>query len=534
MAVSPAATGQGRASPRMADLLVALSRVGDLGFSLEIGSAGRSAVLAARMATAIGLPAEQVRATMYAALLHHVGCAGYAHESARLLGDDLRANAAAARTDLASPSGFLTTFLPLLVHDVPSTRKAALFTTALARGRRWGGGYLTAACEVGRESARRLGLPEDVQAGLFHVYDLWRDAARGRQSEIPAAARIARLCGLAVLFDSLGGPTSARSEVGRRAGGMLDPGLVDVFVTEGDAWLAELDAVDLRTAVLAAEPPPHLPAPDLPRVARVFADLADLKSPTLTGHSRGVARLAAGAAGGLGLDDSAIADLEVAGLLHDVGRVAVSSAVWDKPSRLRPDEWEQVRLHPYQTERILSASVELARLAPCAGRHHERLDGSGYHRGCRAADLSTPVRLLAVADRYRTLVEERPHRPARTPDEASRAVLDDVREGRLDAQATAAVLEAAGSPRRPPAPYPPGGLSPRELEVAALVAKSLTNREIADRLVISPRTAEHHVQHVYAKLGVSSRAAVTLFAVEHGLVDAAVDAPDSGRDETLE
>lgn len=509
-----------RPRPRLADLLVALSRLGDLGFGLEIGSAARSAVLAARLADAVGLPKVQVRAAFYTALLHHVGCVGYAHESARLLGDDLRANRAAGPTDLAAPSAMLTTFLPALTAGEPMVRKLTLVATAFARGRQWGGGYVTAACEVGRECARRLTLPEEVQSALFRVYDLWRDVERRPGAdEIPVVARVARLCGLAVLFTSLGGSELARTQLRERAGGMLDPSMVEAFDAEAEVWIAELAEADLRDAVLAAEPPPHLLAPDMKRVARVFADLADLKSPHLAGHSRGVARLAAAAGARLALDDNMVADLEITGLLHDVGRVAVSSAVWDAPSRLTPDEWEQARLHPYHTERILSASAELSRLAPCAGRHHERLDGSGYHRGCTAVDLSLPARVLAAADRYRTLVEPRAHRPARSPDEASNQLCADARDGLLDSDSVAAVLEVAGHPVDLPAAAP-GGLSPREVQVVALVAGGCTNREIAARLVISRRTAEHHVQHVYAKLGVSSRAALALFAVEHGLVDA--------------
>ncbi len=503
----------------MADLLLALSRLGDLGFGLEIGSAGRSALLAARLGEAVGLPAEQVRAAYYTALLHHVGCVGYAHESARLLGDDLRANRAAGPTDLAAPSALVTTFLPSLTGGEPIARKVWLVAAALARGKQWGGAYVKAACEVGRESARRLTLPEEVQSALYRVYDLWGEVERRAGEEIPVAARVARLSGLAVLLAALGGPELARSQLRERSGGMLDPGLVDAFDAHAEVWFAELAEVDLREAVLAAEPRPHLQAPDVRQVARVFADLADLKSPHFTGHSRAVADLAVGAGGRLGLDEHTVSDLELAGLLHDVGRVAVSSAVWDKPARLTPDEWEQARLHPYHTERILSASEELSRLAPCAGRHHERLDGSGYHRGSTAVDLPLPARVLAAADRYRTLVEPRLHRPARSPDEASQTLCGEARDGALDSEAVAAVLEVAGHPVDLRPLSPPGGLSSRELEVATLVAHGCTNREIAARLVISRRTAEHHVQHVYTKIGVSSRAAVALFAVEHGLVD---------------
>jgi DNA-binding NarL/FixJ family response regulator len=151
--------------------------------------------------------------------------------------------------------------------------------------------------------------------------------------------------------------------------------------------------------------------------------------------------------------------------------------------------------------------------------HHERLDGSGYHRGARARDLHAPERILAAADAFQAMTQERPHRAALTPDQASDELGREARAGRLDSDCVAAVLEAAGQTRgRRRGDLRPAGLSEREIEVVRLVAAGLSNPEIARRLVISRRTAEHHVQHVYGKLGVSSRAAVALFAVEHDLV----------------
>jgi HD-GYP domain-containing protein (c-di-GMP phosphodiesterase class II) len=132
-------------------------------------------------------------------------------------------------------------------------------------------------------------------------------------------------------------------------------------------------------------------------VAAVFGDLADLKTPYTHGHSRGVAALTRGAGERLGFSSSDLDDVELAGFLHDVGRVAISDTVWDKPDRLSAHEWEQVRLHAYHSERILAGSEELARLAPVVGAHHERCDGSGYHRGCTAPDLSLAARVLAAA-----------------------------------------------------------------------------------------------------------------------------------------
>jgi DNA-binding CsgD family transcriptional regulator len=152
-----------------------------------------------------------------------------------------------------------------------------------------------------------------------------------------------------------------------------------------------------------------------------------------------------------------------------------------------------------------------------AGQHHERNDGSGYHRGAAAPQLSLASRVLAAADAYRDLVEERPHRRALPPAEAAHRLSSEVTAGRLDADAVAAVLGVAGQ-RAGALRARPAGLTERQVEVLRLVARGLTNREVAERLVISSRTAEHHVQDVYTRIGVSSRAGAALFAMEHGLL----------------
>ena len=497
------------AAVRLADLLAGLSRFADLGFGLPAGAALRSCALATRLARSLDLPAADIRAAFYTALLHHVGCVAYAQETARLFGNELVANAAAGRTDVASSTDLFATFIPVLTRDRPPVERARLALTALSKGARWGDGFTVTACEVGRESARRLRLPEEVQVSLFHVFDLWRSG-----DAIPVGARIARLTGVAVSFASIGGTDMALEAVRRRGGGMLDPELTTRFVQRAAGWFADLAAMDARDAVLELEPHPYVMALDLHPVAEVFGDLVDLKSPYWLGHSRGVAALAVGAAEHLGLPAESVRDLELAGLLHDVGRVAISNAVWDKPGRLSGEEWEQVRLHPYHSERILASSSTLSRLAALVGRHHERLDGTGYHRGSTMDDLSMPARILAAADAYRTLIEPRPHRPALTPDQAAQ----NLQRAVLDPEAVRAVLVSAGRPAPAPRRRRPEGLSDREVEVLALLAIGCSNAEIASRLVISRRTAEHHVQHIYTKIGVSSRAAATLFAIDHDLV----------------
>jgi HD-GYP domain-containing protein (c-di-GMP phosphodiesterase class II)/DNA-binding CsgD family transcriptional regulator len=508
---------------RLADLLAGLSRLADLGFGLPAGEALRSCALATRLARALDLPDDDVRAAFYTALLHHVGCTGYAHETARVFGDELVLNAAAGRQDTGDPRDLFTTFLPLLTRGRPPLERARLAVATVTRGGRFERGFTTAACEVGREAARRLGLPGAVQRSVYHVYEEWRGGgfpAGLAGDDLPVGSRLARLTGIAVLFDTLGGVELAVEAVRRRGGGMLDPELAGRFADQAGALLGEVNAGDPRALALEAEPLPVVSVPDreLAEVARVFADLADLKTPFTHGHSRGVAALAAGAGERLRLPPAAVADLEVAGLLHDLGRVAVSDVVWEKPAALGGHEWEQVRLHAYHSERILAGSERLAALAPLAGMHHERLDGRGYHRGCSAAELATPARVLAAADAYQAMTQPRPHRAALAPEPAARELLAAGREGALDPDAVGAVLAAAGHDAVVPRPERPAGLSAREVEVLGLVADGCSNAQIAERLFISRRTAEHHVQHIYTKIGVSSRAAAALFAMEHHLL----------------
>lgn len=248
-----------------------------------------------------------------------------------------------------------------------------------------------------------------------------------------------------------------------------------------------------------------------------FADLADLKSPHMAGHSRGVANLAAAAARASRLPEADVIALRRAGLIHDLGRLGVSNAIWDKPGRLTGTELEHVRLHPYLTERMLAHLDALAVSREIAGRHHERLDGSGYPHRLTAVSLTPLDRILAAADAYHAMTEPRPYRDALASDLIRERLQADVRAGRLDGDAVSAVLRAAGQ-RAPARRTWPNGLTAREVEVLGLVARGHSNREIATRLTVTPKTVANHIEHVYTKIDVSSRAAATLFATRHGLV----------------
>ena len=178
-----------------------------------------------------------------------------------------------------------------------------------------------------------------------------------------------------------------------------------------------------------------------------------------------------------------------------------------------------MRLHPYLTERMLASSGALAAVGAIAVQHHERLDGSGYPRGLSGDAIAPVGRILAAADAYHAMTEPRPHRAARTAEEAATELRAGVRRALFDGDAVDAVLRAAGHPVRRRREWP-AGLTNREIEVLRLLVRGLSNKEIAERLVISRKTAGSHVEHIYSKIGVSNRARASLFAMKHGLMTA--------------
>ena len=509
---------------RLADLLAGLSVACDLGFGLPPEEAMRSSLVATALARKMDLGEEVAGDTFYTALLLHVGCTGFAHETAALFGDERALLAAIARIDVASPKEILTKVVPVATRGKSPLATARMTDITMVRGQGFGKAFDTGSCEVASAIARRIGLGEGIQQALYDTGEWWKggSAPRGvRGEEIALPARIARVAADAVALQDIGDQDLVVEGVTSRAGVTLDPSVAEALAANAGEVMAEASAGDPRERVLEMEPEPvaERDAADLRDLAAAFGDIADLKTLFTHGHSAEVARLATRAAKNLRLDDRTVESLEVAALLHDVGRAAVSNAVWEKPGPLTTAEWEQVRMHAYQSERILATSQALAPMAPIAGMHHERLDGSGYHRSCRGRDLSPAARVLAAADVFQAMTQVRPHRGALTPEQAADQLKREARGGRLDSDAVAAVLEASGQPSgRRRTDLRPGGLSEREIDVVRLVAEGCSNAEVARRLVISRRTAEHHVQHVYTKLGVASRPAVALFALENDLL----------------
>jgi HD-GYP domain-containing protein (c-di-GMP phosphodiesterase class II)/DNA-binding CsgD family transcriptional regulator len=504
---------------RTLELLGGLSLVTDLGTGSPLEESLKRCLVAARLAKIIGSSDAEISDVLYTALLQHLGCTAYAHEVARVWGDDVVTTRVSFLSSSGEPLDIWRIWIPEMANATGRSKARVLATTVVTARRLEAG--LAASCEVARGASHGLGLPEPVQVGLSHMFAMWNGKGFPNTAgeAIPLAARIMQVALTAVMFASHANTEVAIAEVRRRAGTQLDPNLADVLVERADELLGDLDEVDPYQAVLDAEPEPvrRVEKSELADVARTFGNLVDLKSLWLQGHSAGVGDLAAGAAGMLGLREDVDA-VRVAGYLHDLGRIGVSSAIWDKAGPLSGIERDQARLHAYHSERILARIPPLTRLAKLAGEHHERCDGSGYHRGSTAAQLSMASRLLACADAYRRWIEDRPYRRALAPARAADRLEAEARAGRLDADAAAAVIEAAGLPRGVRRARP-ADLTERQVEVLRLVSRGLSNSEIAERLVLSRRTVEHHVQDVYVKIGASTRAGAAMFAMQHGLLD---------------
>ena len=510
-----------RAHVRLAELVAALSLGVDLGFGQPMEHVLRQCLIALRLAERLGLD-DQARAVVYyTALLVGVGCHSDAHEQAKWFGDDIAAKSTKYDYPLRSPRGIVAGMRMLGAGNPPLHRFRVGLEFMLA-GHREMDDMITHHAEMARLLAEQLALSDDVLDALAAAYEQWD--GRGwpgalRGEAVPVASRLAQLSEYAEVAHRVGGIAAVKKLARERGGKQFDPSAAALMRREAEMLLAGLDSVATWDAVIDAEPALAvvLSAERFDAALGAIANFVDLKSPYFLGHARAVAELAAAAAGQAGLAEAQVRALRRAGLVHGLGRLGVSNSIWDKRGPLGAGEWERVRLHPHLTERMLHQSKALAPLGALAVQHRERLDGSGYPRGLSGAAISQGGRILGAADAYQAMLEPRPHRSARAPEDAAAELRSEVRAGRLDGVAVEAVLGAAGH-RVPRRREGPAGLTEREVEVLRLLARGLSNKDIAQRLVISPKTVGNHVEHIYAKIDASTRAAAGLFAMRHGLL----------------
>jgi len=501
-------------------VLAALSIAIDLGLGQPAEHMLRAALLASRLAQRLGLSEQQRGTTYYSTLLMWIGCTADSQEYARWFGDDIAVRSAAYLVDW-SGLPFLRFLVDHVAEGQPVTRRAATLAGMMTDARGNLGRLLHSHCMSATLLAARLGLPREVQdavACAFERYD-GRGLPEGLSGDrIPLDMRIAQLADTAEVHDRLGGVPAAVAMAQSRRGGQFDPVVVDALVADAEAlldlpqgsaaWAAALDCAPDRDEAVHGEA--------LDETLAAIGDFVDLKCPFMLGHSRGVAELAGSAAGVMGMTSGEVTSLRRAAYVHDIGRLGVSNLIWSKDGPLDDADWERVRMHPYLGGRVLSRVPGMDAEAALVRAHHERPDGSGYPAGSRGTSLTRADRLLAAAVAYRSAIEPRPYREALEPGAAIERLRRRASAGQLDAEAVAAVAAAVGGPSARPAT--PAGLTPREAEVLTLVAQGRSNRQIAASLSISEKTVRNHVEHLYAKIGVSNRVGASLFAIDHGFL----------------
>jgi len=523
-------------SLRLAELLAAVSLATDLSHDVPAESALRDALLAVELARLAGWTGADLSDVYYLALLYHMGCTGAVAAQSRLgAGDDVSVRHWMSEADYANPPELMRIAATRLARQWGPTgwvQGIAGFATA---GRDLPEAFANMA-EVAARLSQRLGASPRVTESLCHAYARWDGkvfpllpSAEG----LSATGRLVHLVHVAQIYHQVGGVEVANAVVRQRSGTEFDPELARLWLQNSSDLLRALPLDSVWDLVLSAEPEPHrrVSPSHLDDVNAALADFVDLASPFTHGHSTRVARLTEAAALNAGLDDEDAVTVRRAAQVHDLGMVSVPNRVWMKRGPLSPLDWERVHRHAYHSQRILSLAAPLRASASVAGLHHERLDGSGYHRGLSANALPLTARILAVAEIYQSMSEDRAWRPALAPAEAMRQLRADVTARRLDARAADAVLLAAGQPRpkgRSSQAWP-AGLTDREVDVLRAITRGLANKQIARALYVSQATVHTHIINLYGKIGVNTRAGATLFALEHDLIDSpphAIDRPN--------
>jgi HD-GYP domain-containing protein (c-di-GMP phosphodiesterase class II) len=512
---------------RLGELVATLALAQDNSFGQPLESQLRSCLLATWMCEAGGVGRE-IRDTAYwVSLLRYIGCTGHAHEVATVFGDEIAIRGQTLIHDAANPAEVMRDVIAFATRWRPPGEREQLIQMIQQTAMAWAEHNFASGCEVADMLVGRLDFGPAVRDALRYTFERWNGhgfPAHVGGETIPLPMRVVHLSHDMEAIARIFSPGKALEAARERRDRTYDPAVVDLFLAHGADWLERLAKVEPWDAVLDLEPEPRrmIAGEALDEALAVAADFIDLKSPYMSGHSRRCAQMAGDAAQVLGFSADEVSGLRRAALLHDFGTTGVSNAILDKPGTLTRAEFDRVELHPMLTEQMLRRSPALAALNPYAAAHHEKSDGSGYHKRVRADAVDPGACVLSAVEIYVGMTTDRADRDARTAEEAAAELRQLASRGVTDPRATRAVLVAAGhgEPRARTVTRAklPGGLSRREVEVLRLAARGLTTQQIAERLSISPKTTDHHIQHIYTKIGVSTRAAAALWATQHAVV----------------
>jgi HD-GYP domain-containing protein (c-di-GMP phosphodiesterase class II)/DNA-binding CsgD family transcriptional regulator len=510
---------------RMAEVLAAFSLATDLGTGKSMGHAIRACYIGMQLAGEFRLSTLEQTELYYSFLLMHSGCAGMSLALSPVIkGDELAAIGDISLRDDSNMLEMLGWLRQYVSPDAPLPTRILNVIRAFLRGKNVED--IRGVCEVAVRVAQRLNMPQGVQNAVHYYLERWDgDGVYSLQGhDIPLNARILHLSLKVEACNSAYGRNEAINFILTQKGKIFDPQLVDVFLSVADKaklWdmLAKQDLWDVVLGLEPDSPHRYVDESKLDDVVLAAADFIDLKSPITLKHSRETAKFAECIARRMNLSQSEIKMIRRAALVHDLGHIVIPGHILSDEDRLSEADKEKLRLHPYYTERILSRVPALASIATIAGMHHEHIDGTGYYRGLAGDDLPMSACILALADDFQERLSSNPNGGNVNPQEVLKTMQADVGT-KFAPECYAALAEELGvsTTKRTGQKDLPAGLTKREVEVLQQVAKGITNREIAQELVISERTVAHHLEHIYDKIGISSRAAAVFFAMEHELI----------------
>lgn len=442
----------------LAEVISALSFALDLTEGAVPGHALRSCLLGMRLGEELKLPAGKMASLYYALLLKDVGCSSNAARLCQIIGggDERRVKAGVKLEDWTKPSKPKASTLRLLWSSVlPNAgvlRRAAGIAVIGLTQHRNNEEMITLRCDRGAHILRKIGLGEVAAEAVRGLDEHWDGSGypeRRRGEAIPVEARILAVAQHLDVFATEKGTEAAQSVLRERSGRWFDPELVrltEALAAEGRLWGNALSGVaesETRAAVLDLAPDgvEELKTDDIDLICEAFADVVDAKSSFTFRHSMGVTEAADMIALTLGLNAPARTLVHRAALLHDLGKLRVPNSILDKPGKLDAEEWRVVQEHPLLTRNILRRIGPFQELAEIAGAHHEKLDGSGYPFGVSGKAISLEARIIAMADVYGALTEDRPYRVGMPVEEALAIIARDV-PGKLDGDCFEALREA--------------------------------------------------------------------------------------------
>ena len=505
---------------RLVEVLAALSLGIDLGFGQPMEHVLRQCRIAMRLCDQLDVDDTTRAAAYYSALLVNVGCHTDAHEQVRWFGDDI-AFKTTKYADSKTKLEEVTRMLQMLGAGAPPLHRLRVGFAFALGGHREVEAMIAQHARLAKSLAEELELAPPVLDALAASYERWDGKGWPGEragAEIPLASRVVQVAEYVEVAHRDRGTDAAVAFAERGAATQFDPKVVACLSADPHKVFDGLDEVGSWGAVLDEEPVlGELSSEQLDRALAAIGRYVDLKSPFTVGHTDGLVALVADAAPRLELSPAEREIARRAAFVAGYGRLGVSNVIWDKPGPLTMSEWERVRLVPQLTERMLRQSEVLAPVALTAGQLRERLDGSGYPAGLTGSAILPGARLLSAADSYQAMIEPRAHRAPRNAADAARELRADVAAGRLDARAVEAVLAAAGHRARRRTQNVAGPTT-REVEVLRLAARGMSNKDIAKRLVVTPKTVGNHIEHIYTKVGESSRAGAALFAMRNGLL----------------